>query len=352
MSIEKIDFGVLESQGKSSVKSMLLPELGEHDVLLRQEACNICTTDYQQWQGKREHQGYPMAGGHEVSGIIIDKGQKVSETYQIGDQVSVLYDYCGKCDECLKGKITNCQNIPQFGKNYSDDYFGIFGFANYFVRNAKSIVKVNNDVSPQEAGFVEPLSSVIRGIKKLKIIKDDHLVVIGAGTMGLLNALVARIKGANVIVSERNPVKVKKARELGFEVIDINEVDLKEKIMALTGQGADIVIVAVGTASANQQSLDIIKNSEGQILFFAAGYPSPELNVDSNYIHYRESYFVGTYGSSIEDFEDAAELISSRKIDVSPLIEETFSLNDIQSAFEKASTRGSYRVSVKLQTEE
>ena len=52
MSIEKIDFGVLESQGKASVKSMLLPELGEHDVLLRQEACNICTTDYQQWQGK------------------------------------------------------------------------------------------------------------------------------------------------------------------------------------------------------------------------------------------------------------------------------------------------------------
>lgn len=352
MTIEKINFGVLESQGKANVKSMLLPELGEHDVLLRQESCNICTTDYQQWQGKREHQGYPMAGGHEVSGIIIDKGRKVSETYQVGDQVSVLYDYCGKCDECLKGKITNCQNIPQFGKNYSDDYFGIFGFANYFVRNVKSIVKVNNVVSPQEAGFVEPLSSVIRGIKKLNITEGDYLVVIGAGTMGLLNALVARNKGANVIVSERNPVKVAKARELGFKVIDINEVDLKEHIMQLTGQGADIVIVAVGTTSANQQSLDIIKNSEGQILFFAAGYPSPELNVDSNYIHYRESYLIGTYGSSIEDFEDAAELISSRKIDVSPLIEETFSLNDIQSAFEKASTRGSYRVSVNLQTEE
>lgn len=352
MTMKKINFGVLESQGKANVKTMLLPELGEHDVLLRQESCNICTTDYQQWQGKRKHQGYPMAGGHEVSGIIIDKGKKVSEIFQVGDQVSVLYDYCGKCDECLKGKITNCQNISQFGKNYSDDYFGIFGFANYFVRNAKSIVKVNNDVSPQEAGFVEPLSSVIRGIKKLKITEGDHLVVIGAGTMGLLNALVARIKGANVIVSERNPVKVEKARELGFKVIDINEVDLKEHIIQLTGHGADIVIVAVGTTSANQQSLDIIKNSEGQILFFAAGYPSPELNVDSNYIHYRESRLIGTYGSSIEDFEDAAALISSRKIDVSPLIEETFSLNDIQSAFEKASTRGSYRVSVNLQAEE
>nr|WP_315296064.1 alcohol dehydrogenase catalytic domain-containing protein [Mammaliicoccus lentus] len=345
-------FGALVEKEKAVVKELPLPEMKNDDVLIKQLVCNICTTDYQQWQGKREHQGYPMAGGHEAAGIIIDKGPNVSEEIKIGDQVSIIYDYCGECTECKKGKITNCKNIKQFGKNYSDTYYGIFGFANYFIRNSKSIVKVSNDVSASEAGFVEPLSSVIRGIKKLNLEKDDYVVIIGAGTMGLLNALVARTYSAKVVISERNPKKVKKAKELGFQVVDVNLHNPVEVIKESSVEGADVVIVAVGTTSANQQALDMIKPSEGKILFFAAGYPSPELNADSNFIHYKESEFIGTYGSSLNDFKDAADFISSKKIDVSPLIEETFYLENIQTAFKKASTRGSYRVSVKLHEEE
>ncbi|WP_152657847.1 zinc-binding dehydrogenase [Oceanobacillus sp. CFH 90083] len=343
-------FGVLEKKGNMEVREEKLPHLKEDEVLIKQEACNICTTDYQQWQGKREHQGYPMAGGHECSGLIVAKGAKVSNSLKVRDRVCVIYDYCGDCDSCKKGDITSCRNIQQFGKNYSDQYYGIFGFANYFIRKSKSVVKVSADLPAPEASFVEPLSSVLKGIRKLRIHSGfDTVVVIGGGTMGLLNAAVSQAMGARVIVSERNPKKVEKMKQMDLELIDANITDPVEEVKKRTnGNGADIVIVAVGTSSANDQALNMIKDDGGKILLFAAGYPAPELNVDSNSIHYKQCELIGTYGSSLDDFNNAAKMLSERRIDVSPLIEEEVPLTRIQEAFEKAGTRGNYRVSVLL----
>lgn len=99
MQPKNITFGYLAEKKNAKIKEIPMPELAEDELLVKQEACNICTTDYQQWLGLREHQGYPMAGGHECSGIVIAKGKAVGDTYQIGDRVSVLYDYCSYCDE-------------------------------------------------------------------------------------------------------------------------------------------------------------------------------------------------------------------------------------------------------------
>lgn len=346
-------FGALTEKGNAVVKEGTLHALNDDEILIKQEACNICTTDYQQWQGKREHQGYPMAGGHECSGTIIAIGAKVVGTLEVGDHVSMLFDYCGVCDRCKAGEITSCRNVPQFGKNYSNDFFGIFGFANYFIRQAKSVVKVSNDLPFSEAAFVEPLSSVLKGLKKLRIRSgSETIVVIGGGPMGLLNASAAQAMGANVIVSERNPGNIETARAMGLQVIDAGEQKpVAEVLQRTNGDGADTVIVAVGTSSANQQALEMLKDKHGKILFFAAGYPAPSFDIDSNHIHYKEFEIIGTYGSTLQNFQDAAQMLSERRINVSYLIEEKMPLSQIQSAYEKASTRGSYRVSVVLHDE-
>lgn len=344
-------FGALIEKGKVVVKEAKLPHLASDDVLIRQETCNICTTDYQQWQGKREHQGYPMAGGHECSGIIEAVGENVQDTLKVGDRVSILYDYCGFCEQCKKGKITSCQTKKQFGKNYSSDYFGIFGFADYFVRNAKSLIKVSSQLTASEAGFVEPLSSVLKGLRKLRLNPGlDTVVVIGSGTMGLLNAAAAKAMGARVFVSGTNQKKNLIAKSMGLELIDAKQSDPIETVKEKTnGKGADAVILAVGSSEANQQALEMVKESEGKILYFSAGYPTPHMEMDSNQLHYKEFELIGTYGSDLIDFTHAAQLLSERRIDVSYLIEEKVSLTDIQYAFKKASERGSFRVSVLLQ---
>ena len=90
----------------------------------------------------------------------------------------------------------------------------------------------------------------------------------------------------------------------------------------------------------------MIKQIDGRILLFAAGYPAPEMNIDSNTIHYRKMELLGTFSADIDDFQYAADLISEKKIDVSKLVEKKFSLKDVQSAFEAATVPGAYRVSI------
>lgn len=347
----KIRFGVLTEKGHAEVREKELPELQSDELLVKQEACNICTTDYQQWQGLREHQGYPMAGGHEASGIVVAKGDQVGNAFEIGDRVSILYDYCGICDNCKAGMITICQNKKLFGKNYSDEYYGIFGFANYFIRKAKSFVKMKRDLSASEAGFVEPLGSVLHGMRKVRLQGGyDTVVVIGGGTMGLLNAVAAKAMGARVIVSGRGEKKLAVGGKMGFEMIDAGNTNPVEAVKNLTnGYGADVVIVSAGTTAANQQALEMVKDQHGRVLFYAAGYPVPGLNIDSNIIHYKNLELIGTFGSTLEDFNNAGRMLSERRIDVSYLIEEKVSLSKIQEAFEKASTKGNFRISVMLQ---
>lgn len=348
---EKMRFGCLVQKGMAEVRERDLPEIGEHQVLLKMKACNICTTDYGQWLGLREHQGYPMAGGHEASGVVVKTGSSVTD-YKVGDLVATGYEGCGNCLFCRNGDVDKCPD--RAGITEDGYHFGFFGFSDYCVRNTRGIYKVDAKMNPSAAGFLEPLATVIHGMKKLRLKPYETVVVIGAGTMGLLNAQTAKSYGCRVIVSEMHPKKIKTAERMGFEVIDCGEKDPVEEVKQLTdGEGADAVIVAVGASVANEQGLQMLKEMDGRLLLFAAGYPAPELKVDSNTIHYRRMELIGTFGANHEDFLEAARALSSKVVDVSELIEEkTYTLDQMQEAFAAASEPGMYRVSIKLDEEE
>lgn len=348
MEVGKMKFGVLTEKGNAEVRERPLPVLGEDQVLVKQLVCNICTTDYGQWLGLREHQGYPMAGGHEESGIIIDVGSFVKDL-KPGDHVAVAYDSCGKCDACRRGNEGQCTGADY--KTMSEDgYRGKFGFADYSVREARTLIKVDRKLDPSEAAFIEPLATVCKGLSKLRLQPFETVVVIGAGTMGLVNAQAAKAHGCRVIVTEMMEKKLNTAKAMGLEVIDVSVDNPIEKVKEMTGgKGADVVIVAVGNTQANTQAMEMVKEFDGRILLFAAGYPAPQLEVDTNVIHYRRTEIIGTFGADMKDFFQAAELLNSGAVDVSKIVEPTkFKLDDIQAAFKEASKPGMYRVSVLL----
>lgn len=340
-------FAVLTKAKQSEIHEGELPALGENQVLIQQQSCNICTTDYGQWLGLREHQPYPMAGGHEVSGIVVEKGINVGDDLQVGDLVAVTYNFCGECEKCHKGLTSECINVKDSANK--DGYYGSLGFAKYCVRDKKTLVKMNKDLHPSEAAFLEPLATVVKGLKKIRLAPMETVVIIGAGTMGLVNAQAAKAFGARVIVTELMDKKINVAQSMGLEVINGNNEDPVKKVLELTnGEGADVVILAVGATTANDQAIKMVKYLNGRILLFAAGYPAPELNLDSNTIHYRKMEVVGTYGANMQDFIDSGKLLNQRMVDVSKLIETSFPLEQIQNAYEAASTLGNYRVSVIL----
>ena len=102
-------FGVILEPKRAEMHCDELPELKDDELLLQLEACNICTTDYQQWQGLRNHQGFPRAAGHEFCGIVIERGSKVHSRFQIGDRVGPVFpEFCGVCENCQRGRTGDC----------------------------------------------------------------------------------------------------------------------------------------------------------------------------------------------------------------------------------------------------
>lgn len=342
-------FSVLTEKGHAEVRERPLPEIGPNQVLVKQLVCNICTTDYGQWLGLREHQGYPMAGGHEGAGVIAAVGEGVKD-YKAGDFVAMAYDGCGECLACRQGDVLHCKDAASLKSMTEDGYLGGFGFADYFVRNTRSLIQMNPELDPSCAAFLEPLATVVKGLKKLRVQPLESVAIIGAGTMGLVNAQAARALGARVIVSEVMEKKIKTAREMGFEVIDAGKEDAVRAVKELTGGiGADAVIIAAGADIANKQALEMVKETDGRILFFAAGYPAPKLAIDSNIIHYRRLELIGTYAADTIDFFTAGRMLNSGAVDVSKIVEPVkYKLEDIQEAFQAAATPGMYRVSVLL----
>ncbi len=348
MKVQKMRFGVLTEKGHAEVRERPLPDMGPEEVLVKQDACNICTTDYQQWLGQREGRGYPMASGHESSGTVVEVGEKVQDL-KPGDRVSLAYVTCGICDSCKRG--TGCDNNAIGPKKMSPDgYRGMFAFADYAVRPARALIKMRQDLDPSEAAFMEPLAAVVKGLSKLKVQPLETVVVVGAGTMGLLNAQALRALGCHVIVSELMDNKIEVARAMGFQVINGNKVNPVEEIKKLTGgKGADAAVLAVASTYVNNQALELVKALDGRILYFGAAYPAPQIQIDSNVIHYRRLELIGTYGADLKDFCVAADMLNQRVVNVSKLIEKKrYTLDNIQEAFAEAATPGKFRVSVLL----
>ncbi len=351
LKIKSTRFGYLAKAHDAEVGERQLQEtLGDNEVLVHMQGQNLCTTDYQQWMGLREHQGYPMAGGHEGAGVVVEVGPNV-KTVKPGDFIAMAHnESCGVCPQCRIGNDMDCENPRGLSAVSEDGYHGEFGFAQYKVVPERTLFRMNPDLTPAEAGFLEPVSTVVKGIKKLRLQPHETVVVVGAGTMGLVNAQVAKSYGARVIVSELMENKLETARKSGFETIDSGKEDVVERVKELTdGKMADCVILAVANKIVLDQSVDLIKHLDGRILVFAAGYPAPHTDLDSNLIHYRRIEIIGTFGSNMVDYADAAMLLNTRAIDVRPMCEpKQFDLDHIQDAFAAASTPGMYRVHVTI----
>lgn len=344
----QIKSGVLFQKHDAKMIDRELDELQEDEILVKVAYCNLCTTDYQQWMGLRDHQGFPMAGGHENSATVVEVGSGV-DNFEKGDKVAVGYNYCGRCDNCRQGLTYECTN--QKTVKTKEGYYGGSGLSNYQIINVRKAIKLGKNVDLQLATFVEPLGTVLHGMDKLHIAAGKTVVVIGAGTMGLLNALVARSYGAHVIVSELQEKQLKRAQEAGFVTIDAKKHDPIKQVKQLTnGVGADIVIGAVGLTQAYTQAFEMLRKQNGKFLNFAAGYPEPEYTIKPNEVHYRQIQIIGTMGGNIKDFIKAGKFLTQDLVDVDKCLEhQLFGLKDINQAYEAAAQVETYRVTVDCQ---
>lgn len=318
------------------VEDRPIPELGEGDALVKVHACGVCGTDLHILAGEHIVK-FPVIPGHEFSGEIVAVGGKATNV-QVGDRVTVDPNIvCFTCEYCTRGEIHLCESLTAVGVNYDG------GFAEYCRVPAAQAHKVPDSVSLDEAAFAEPLACCIHGIDRAKIVPGSHVVVLGAGSIGLLMVQLARAAGARVIVSEPDERKRRLAAQLGAGVqIDPTAADVKEAVLEITTVGADFVIECAGLVQTAELAPTLARRG-GTVLQFGVVSPHETVRLSPYDVFYRELTIVGSFVNPFTHAR-AVQMLASKQVEVMPLVTHRFGLDDAEEALRTASGRDAIKV--------
>ena len=330
------------------VEQVAVPEIGEGEVLVRVLSASICGTDLRILHGN--HRMYPAGTiripGHEVVGRIEQISPAV--TGYVRDQLVFVAPNtgCGHCQHCLAGNNNLCANFDAIGIT-SDG-----GFAEFVRISARSVqqgnlIPIDETVDPAVAALTEPFACVVRGQNALGERPGEVVLVMGAGPIGVMHAKLAKARGAGrVIVSEPVAERLAQVAKLGADrAVNPTTEDLEAILMQESGgRGADVIIVAA-PAHAAQESAIHLAAVGGRINFFG-GLPKdrPTVTIDSNQVHYKELLVTGTTACSTADCRQAAQIVNSGLVDLSPLVSKRFPLKEAAAAFAAAEDRKSLKV--------
>ena len=344
---EAMRAGVLTAPKKIELKKLRKPTPGCGDVLVSVKTCGICTTDRRMYSGQSEVP-YPAILGHEVAGVVEKLGENVVTDINEGDHVVIGHCGCGECYYCRRGYPNLCQNFFRMSKKLdSGEYLLAGGFADYLLSPSGRIYKIPPDLKFEEASLAEPLSCVLHSVQRANLTFGENVAIIGAGPMGLLHLLVTKKLGSTVVVSESDEKRRGLAEKLGADfTLDPSERDAPTSVQERTdGRGADAVFVAVGGKGAAEQGI-AMAGKRGRVVFYGSTHPSTMISVSSE-IHYDEKCLTGSSNATPEEFREAVALLSSRAIDVGPLISKVIRLDDIKAGFETRPKGDIQRIIVK-----
>jgi 2-desacetyl-2-hydroxyethyl bacteriochlorophyllide A dehydrogenase len=304
-----------------------IPEVGEHDALVKVHACGICGTDVHILHGEHTVE-FPVVPGHELSGTVTAVGSEVTNV-QIGDRVTVdpnIVDHT--CFFCRRGEIHLCENLTAVGVNFDG------GFAEYCRMPAVQAYKVPESLSLDEAAMAEPLACCIHGIDRANVTPGSNVVVLGGGSIGLLLIQLAKIAGArHILVSEPDEHKRHLAARFGADV-QVGPQDIAREVSELTKVGADVVIESAGRLETAELTIKLARRG-GTVLQFGVVSPDKQAQISPYDIYYKE---LTVRGSFVNPFTHsrAIELLASKQIDVMPIITHRFPLDDAVKALETA----------------
>lgn len=228
------------------------PTAGPGEVLVAIGATGICAGDMYIYLGKNPYAQYPVIGGHEIAGTVADVGAGVSGL-AVGDLVVVEpFIGCGKCYPCRVDKPNCCANLQIIGAHLPG------GFAEYVAAPAKNIHLVPAGLSLADASFTEPVAIGLQACRRGEVGRDDTLLILGCGPIGLALIEVARARGATVIASDELDERMQTASRLGAEVMPAGDGLLDAVRERTNGEGMPVVIEATGNAKAMEQTVDLV----------------------------------------------------------------------------------------------
>ena len=306
-----------------------VPSGGEY--LIKIETCGICGSDLEGFLGKTGRRTAPMIMGHEFAGVIIKK--PIGSVFETGRKVVVFPKlFCGECEACKGGAANLCRRAG---------FLGVFdcngAMTEYMCVNEKYLLPYNG-ISAGAASMTEPAAVAYSAVSKLSDIQIGsarNILVVGAGTIGLLALLWLKYRGADrVIVSDPCVYRLELARRMGADAV-LNPADsgFEENISELTNcLMCDISVEAVGVSSGAQGSLDALKSGGCSIWI---GNAAKMVSVNMQSIVTKQLQIKGSFIYSLNDFKTCLKLLSEKAIDINPIITHHMDLSQGTAAFEQ-----------------
>lgn len=330
------------------IEEVPVPEIGPGELLIKVLSASICGTDIRIIHGNHRmySSGTVRIPGHEVVGNIDKVGEGLA-SFIVGERVFIAPNMgCGHCEQCVSGNNNLCSNYDALGVTMDG------GFAEYMRVPANSIqqgnvIKIGDSVDSAVAALMEPFACVLRGQNALHIKPGEVVLIIGAGPIGVMHTKLAKLRGAGrVIVSEPMADRAAQVKRMGADrVVNPIEEDLKAVIAEESkGRGADVIIVAAPVHAAQESALQLAAIGGRINLFGGLPKDRPNINFNSNLVHYKELIVTGTTACSTNDCWQAAQIANSGQVDLTDLVSQRFPLKDAVAAFAAAEDRKSLKI--------
>jgi L-iditol 2-dehydrogenase len=309
------------------METVPVPEIGAGEMLVRVHSCGVCGTDLKKIS-TGSHSA-PRIFGHETSGVVAAVGEGV-QNYRPGDRVMVFHHIpCRQCFYCQNKTFAQCATYKKVGCTAGFEASG-GGFAEY-VRVMDWIVdhgtvRIPDGVSFEQACFVEPVNTCMKGIEALRLRQGETVLAIGQGPIGIIMSVLAQRAGARLITSDLYPERLRIGSSFGLDLtIDASRTNVVERVRELTqGRGADGVILAVGGNSLIRTAMDAARPG-GRVLLFAQTQHG-EAVIDPAAICVDEKTLVGSYSASVDLQEESVRFVMNREMDLEQLVSHRFAL--------------------------
>jgi L-iditol 2-dehydrogenase len=313
-----------------------VPEIGPGEMLVQLRACGLCASDVMEWYMQPRAPLYP---GHEPVGVVVATGEGVQQ-FSAGERVFMHHHVpCMVCHYCRRGSYSQCATFRA-----TRLYPG--GLAEYIRVPALNVqldvLALPNELTDEAAILIEPLACCIRGISRAHIQAGDSVLVLGAGSNGLLLAQLAQRRGtARVIIVDPIAYRRQRALDSGIDyALDPQHGALLEQVFAVNDRRRpDIVIVTPSSMTAMQQGIELV-GPGGTVLLFAPPPPAAVLPVVPNTLFFAEITLRTSYSAGPYETRLALDMLRNGRINADTVITHRFALRDAAQAFQLVAKPG------------
>lgn len=313
---------------KIEIKSGDKPSPKKGEALLKMVYGGICGSDMGLYKGNMvAYATYPRIPGHELAAEIVSIGEN---EYGLKEGMIVTvnpYFNCKVCYSCERGYENCCVNNKTMGLAIDG------GFSEYFTMPVERIYD-GKGLDAKTLVLIEPFCISYHAIKRADVKPGEKVLIVGAGTIGVFAMLAAKLKGAEVYMSDVVEQKLAFAQDIGADGVIFNDDNktFRDKVDAITdGNGFDVLVEAVGHPAT---MMNCIEGASHMARIVEVGISNKNLDFDYSIIQRKELNILGSRNALREDFEELIDIVGSGKIDISPMVTSVYDFDQAPKAFE------------------